>query len=71
MNQTHNKILERYSWCIADNNLRSLGVFIGVLELLQGRGAELSKYALESFISQLDELKDQFQEVLDREKERR
>lgn len=59
-----NKQLERYAWFIAENNLRSLGVFVGILEVLQANGTEISTYALNSFIDQLQSLKNNFEEIL-------
>ena len=61
---TMNKQLERYAWFIAENNIRSLGVFVGILEVLQANGTEISTYALNSFIDQLQSLKNDFEEIL-------
>ena len=59
-----NKQIERYAWFIAENDLRSLGVFVGILEVLQANGTEISTYALNSFIAQLQSLKNNFEEIL-------
>ena len=61
---TMNKQIERYAWFIAENDLRSLGVFVGILEVLQANGTEISTYALNSFIAQLQSLKNNFEEIL-------
>ena len=59
-----NKQIERYAWFIAENDLRPLGVFVGILEVLQANGTEISTYALNSFIDQLQSLKNNFEEIL-------
>lgn len=64
------KQIEHLSWVMATNDLRSLGVFLGILEALQANGADLCIDELNSFVSQLKELKEEFQEILDREEEK-
>nr|DAH32114.1 MAG TPA: hypothetical protein [Caudoviricetes sp.] len=58
------KQLERYAWFMAVNDIRSLGIFVGILEALQANGTEISTYALNSFIDQLQSLKNDFEEIL-------
>lgn len=67
---TMNKQLERYAWFIAENDLRSLGVFVGILEVLQANGTEISTYALNSFINQLQSVKNDFEEILLKQEEK-
>jgi hypothetical protein len=61
---TMDKQLERYAWFMAENDIRSLGIFVGILEALQANGTEISTYALNSFIDQLQSLKNDFEEIL-------
>ena len=58
------KQLERYAWFMAENDIRSLGIFVGILDALQANGTEISTYALNSFIDQLQSLKNDFEEIL-------
>lgn len=67
---TMDKQLERYAWFIAENDIRSLGVFVGILEVLQANGTEISTYALNSFIDQLQSLKNDFEEILLKQEEK-
>ena len=39
-----NKQLERYAWFLAENDIRSLGIIVGILEALQANGTEISTY---------------------------
>lgn len=65
-----NKQLERYAWVKAENDIRSLGIFVGILEVLQANGTKISTYSLGSFIDQLQELKNDFEEILLRQEEK-
>ena len=65
-----NKQLERYTWFMAENDIRSLGIIVGILEALQANGTEISTYSLGSFIDQLQSLKNDFEEVLARQEEK-
>ena len=67
---TMNKQLERYAWFMAENDIRSLGVFVGILEVLQANGTEISTYSLGSFIDQLQDLKNDFEEILLKQEEK-
>ena len=59
-----NKQLERYAWFMAENDIRSLGIFVGILEVLQANGTDISTYALGSLIEQLQSIKNDFEEIL-------
>ena len=59
-----NKQLERYAWFIAENDIRSLGIFVGILETLQANGTEINTFSLGSFIDHLQNLKNDFEEIL-------
>ena len=61
---TMNKQLERYAWFMAENDIRSLGIFVGILEALQANGTKISTHSLGSFIDQLQSLKNDFEEIL-------
>lgn len=65
-----NKQLERYAWFMAENDIRSLDVFVGILEVLQANGTEISTYSLGSFIDQLQDLKNDFEEILLKQEEK-
>lgn len=65
-----NKQLERYAWFMAENDIRSLGIFVGILEALQANRTEISTYALNSFIDQLQSLKGNFEEILLKQEEK-
>lgn len=65
-----NKQLERYAWFMAENDIRSLGIFVGILEALQANGTKISTSSLGSFIDQLQELKNDFEEILLRQEEK-
>lgn len=65
-----NKQLERYAWSMAENDIRSLRIIVGILEDLQANGTEISTYSLGSFIDQLQSLKNDFEEVLARQEEK-
>lgn len=67
---TMNEQLERYAWFVAENGIRSLGVFVGILEVLQANETEISTYALNSFIDQLQSLKNDFEEILLKQEEK-
>ena len=55
---------------MAENDIRSLGIIVGILEALQANGTEISTYSLGSFIDQLQSLKNDFEEVLARQEEK-
>lgn len=65
-----NKQLERYAWVMAENDIRSLGIFVGILEALQANGTKISTYSLGSFIDQLQSLKNDFEEILLKQEEK-
>lgn len=67
---TMNKQLERYAWVMAENDIRSLGIFVGILEVLQASGTRINTQSLESFIDQLKRLKNDFEEILFRQEEK-
>lgn len=55
---------------MAENDIRSLGIFVGILEALQANGTKISTSSLGSFIDQLQELKNDFEEILLRQEEK-